>query len=225
MYHWVEGRDFLKKAYSECSGIVNQLVQELKNYDIESSMNVVGSKGRNMVTQSEEEPIDFDFNLMINNADMFDARKLKEDVREAFNTVLNRNGWADCDDSTSALTTKKKNYKQGNRTPFSMDVCIVKRDAFGHLHRLIHQKHPYVQLGQWYWNQVSDLHDLQRKETELKASPKHWQMVRKAYLDKKNMYLLRGDHDHPSFVCYIEAVNEVYSQTTLATNAIISFRS
>lgn len=32
------------------------------------------------------------------------------------------------------------------------------------------------------------------------------------YLEKKNMYLLRQDHNHPSFVVYVEAVNEVYSR-------------
>jgi hypothetical protein len=26
------------------------------------------------------------------------------------------------------------------------------------------------------------------------------------------MYLSRGDHDHPSFIVYIEAVNEVYAK-------------
>ena len=39
-----------------------------------------------------------------------------------------------------------------------------------------------------------------------------WEEVREKYLDKKNMYLKRNDHYHPSFVCYIEAVNEIYSK-------------
>ncbi len=32
----------------------------------------------------------------------------------------------------------------------------------------------------------------------------------KAYLDKKNMYLSRGDLSHASFTVCIEAVNEVF---------------
>ena len=39
-----------------------------------------------------------------------------------------------------------------------------------------------------------------------------WQKVRDRYLEKKNMYLFRQDHNHPSFVVYVEAVNEVYSR-------------
>jgi len=33
-----------------------------------------------------------------------------------------------------------------------------------------------------------------------------------SYLEKKNMYLFRQDHNHPSFVVYVEAVNEVYNR-------------
>ena len=211
MYHWVEDKDFLARAYHDCADIVNQLVQELKNYEIEARMNVVGSKKRNMITQNANEPIDFDFNLLILNADDYArASDLKEDVREAYNTVLERNGWDDCDDSTSALTTKKMLFKKGNKTPFYIDVCIVKKDRYG-LHRLIHHKTGFVNMDQWYWNQVPNSHDLRDKEAYLK--PDYWTMVRETYLDKKNMYLQRPyDQDHPSFICYVEAVNEVYNK-------------
>lgn len=67
MYYWVEDQDFLARAYHDCVDIVNQLVQELKNYEIEAQMNVVGSKKRNMITQNSNEPIDF--NLLFLNAD------------------------------------------------------------------------------------------------------------------------------------------------------------
>ena len=86
MYHWVEDKDFLNRAYSDCADIVNQLVQELKKYEIESKMKVVGSKSRHMSTQNANEPIDFDFNLLIENPDDYQsARDLKEDIRDAFN--------------------------------------------------------------------------------------------------------------------------------------------
>ena len=42
-------------------------------------MNVVGSKKRNMITQNANEPIDFDFNLLILNADDYNhASDLKK---------------------------------------------------------------------------------------------------------------------------------------------------
>mgnify|MGYP003424740232 CR=1 FL=1 len=39
-----------------------------------------------------------------------------------------------------------------------------------------------------------------------------WLEVRKIYLEKKNMYLRRNDHNHPSFIVYIETINEVYGK-------------
>ena len=50
---------------------------------------------------------------------------------------------------------------------------------------------------------------MQEKADKIKKAGK-WLAVRERYLDKKNYYLRRNDYDHPSFVCYIEAVNEIY---------------
>ena len=46
MYRYVEDKVFLRESYSICADIVNQLVQNLKSYGIESRMSVVGSKKR-----------------------------------------------------------------------------------------------------------------------------------------------------------------------------------
>jgi hypothetical protein len=212
MYHWVEDKDFLKRAYSLCADIVNQLVQELEKDGIEASMNTVGSKKRNMITQNEKEPIDFDFNLLIDESDGgYREKELKETVRKAFNVVLSKNGWGDCDDSKSVLTTEKRCFRKGNKTEFSIDVCIVRIDRFDNLQRLIHEKTGNTCLDQCYWNTVPNSRDLWDKEDILK--PDYWSVVRETYLEKKNMYLRRPyDHSHPSFVCYIEAVNEVYEK-------------
>ena len=210
MYHYVTDKEYLKQTYSICADIVNQLVQELKHYEIDAYMATVGSKKRGLITQNEKESIDYDFNLFIENADAFRADELKRRVMDAFNEVLNRNDWGDCQDSTSALTTEQRVLKKGNKTPFSIDVAIVKEDAWGTLHRLKHNKTGIVALDQWYWNMAPNSQKLWDMEDYLK--PAYWQLVRDAYLDKKNMYLTRHDHDHPSFVCYIDAVNEVYAQ-------------
>ncbi|SCX09623.1 hypothetical protein SAMN02910339_01370 [Lachnospiraceae bacterium YSD2013] len=213
MYDWVKDKDFLKRSYSDCADIVNQLVQELKSYGIDAKMNVVGSKGRNMVTQNANEGIDYDFNLLIDNADEYgDARTLKCNAQKAFNNVLSVNGWPDCEDSTSALTTKEMVFKSGNKTPFHIDVCIVKYDQYGRLQRLIHEKWGNTWTDRYYWNTVPNSEALWEKEAELKPHAEYWQMVRQAYLGKKNMYLSRPyDNSHPSFICYVEAVNEVHN--------------
>ena len=78
--------------------------------------------------------------------------------------------------------------------------------------RLIHNKNVYaLGLDQYTWNEVPNSHQVKDKADELKKAGL-WQKVRDRYLEKKNKYLFRQDHDHPSFVVYVEAVNEVYSQ-------------
>ena len=210
MYHWVEDKDFKKVAYRICADMVNRLVQNLKKYDVEASMYVVGSQRRNMVTQNANKPIDFDFNLFIEDDDDLNERDLKETVRKAFNEVLREKGWGDCQDSTSVLSTESRVLTKGNQTPFSIDVCIVCCGRFNRIYRLIHEKTGIVNNDRYYWNMEPKTQKLWKKEEYLK--PDYWQEVREAYLEKKNMYLRRNDKNHPSFVCYIEAVNEVYDR-------------
>jgi hypothetical protein len=210
MIHFFDDKVFLSKSYSFCAGLVNQLVQELKHYEIESKMMVVGSKKRNMITQNANGPIDYDFNLIIVEYPYNDGwRELKPQVIEAFNYVLNRNDLPNCNDSTSVITSKEMQLKSGNKTKFKIDICIVRIDAQGYWNRLIHDKSVY---GRYFWNRGPSSSELQLKEQRLKQHPEYWNEVRNSYLDKKNLYLCRQDYNHPSFICYTEAVNDVYNK-------------
>ena len=212
MYHWVKDKDFLKRMRTECADTVNRLVSELnRNSDLQVSFHIVGSGGRNMITQNDNEPIDLDFNLVIESAPKInDCRSIKETVRKAFNLVLKDKGWEDCSDSTSALTTQRRYFTKGNKTLWSIDLAIVCEDNDGSWWRLIHKKTGFVSLDSWVWEQGKDSHNLFAKEEKLKKT-KHWGEVRDTYLDKKNLHLRKNETDtHPSFVSYIEAINEVY---------------
>lgn len=211
MYHYVTDKQYLKETYSICADIVNQLVQALKNDGIIVKMAVVGSKARGLVTQNENEPIDYDFNLNVIDAGLFRTEKdLKNQVIIAFNKVLKKNGWSDCKDSTSVISTELRELKKGNKTPFSIDICLIKVGNNGDWYRLIHQKTGTVCWDRWYWNQAPSSKDVAEKAAKLK--PDYWSDVREKYIEKKNMYLTRGDKEnHPSFICYVEAVNEVYN--------------
>ena len=212
MYHYVTDKEYLKQSYRICADIVNQLVQNLRKYDIEAAMSLVGSGGRNMITQNEKEAIDFDFNLEIISCDRFsinDGQRLKEEIRKAYNEVLRKNSWGDCQDSTSAFTTERRILKKGNKTPFSIDVCIINVDSYGRVNRLIHQKTGFTWMDRWYWIESRDSSKIWEREYFIKDKGQ-WEMVRQAYLDKKNLYLKRNEYDKSSFICFIEAVNDVY---------------
>lgn len=213
MYHWITDKNFLKDMRRECTNIVNQLKQIINNEGVMTvDYHMVGSGAKNLETQNAEQPVDLDYNIELLDVsfDINDCRRIKNYIMTKFNEVLNSRGWKNCSDSTSALTTQQWVFKTGNKTPFSIDlgiICKSKKNWF----RLIHQKTGIIDNDSWIWNEGPDSSELSQRATWLK-NPKHnyWEEVRQAYLDKKNMYLSRRDNNHPSFNCYIEAVNEVY---------------
>ena len=215
MYHWIEDKQFLGRMRSLCSDIVNQLVQAVNREGALSvRQHLVGSGAKNLITQNANQPVDLDYNLEIVESRTYsinDCGGIKEYIRDKFDEVLDRTVWGNCEDSTSALTTKKRCIVEGYPTKVSIDLCIVRKGAFGSLYRLIHQKTGSTWTDRYYWNEVRHSNGLEDRILWLKEND-CWNEVREAYIEKKNMYLSRSDHDHPSFIVYIEAVNEVYDR-------------
>lgn len=212
MFHYVEDKEYLSCIRRICGEIMQDLCHILKkDYDIGAVPCLVGSGGRNLITQNANEPVDLDYNLTIVRCDNFgDCKYLKECCQKAFNKALKKHGWGDCQDSRSVLTTEKRALKRGNKTQFKMDVCIVTEDTEGNFHRLIHEKTGWTWFDRYYWNQAPNSKDIRDKANFIKQSGQ-WLAVRDGYLEIKKQYLKRNDHNHPSFICYIEAVNNVYN--------------
>lgn len=213
MYHYVEDKVFLKDMKYLCSNIINQLVQLINNDSImEVEAHLVGSGARNLITQNSNEPIDLDYNLMIIDSEINinNCREIKEYIRKQFNVILNKNGWSDCMDSTSVLTTEKRYFTKGNPTEFSLDLAIVFNNRDG-WHRLIHEKTGFTAWDRYYWNLVPDSTDLFDRVADIKDEHL-WNEVIDEYLEKKNMYLRRQDYNHLSFNVYVEAVNQVFNK-------------
>ncbi len=209
MYHYIQDKNYLKRLKSTCSNIVNQLVQIINKDSIMTvKACLVGSGAKNLVTQNANNPIDLDYNIIIiDAADINNGRVIKEYIRKQFNIVLSKNDWNDCQDSTSALTTGQMIFKQGNKTVFSIDLAITCKYN-NCWHRLIHEKTGLVNFDRYYWNEVPNSWKLEQKVYAIKSNYL-WNEVRDTYLEKKNLYLRRNDYTHPSFVVYIETINEI----------------
>ena len=212
MYHYIQDKDFQKRLISTCSDIVNQLVQSInKGSVMKVKACLVGSGAKNLVTQNANDPIDLDYNICIidtKSININNGREIKEYIRKEFNSVLKINHWSDCQDSTSALTTKQRVFESGNKTAYSIDIAITFENNFG-WHKLIHEKTGMDINDRYYWNEIPDSSQLEEKVYAIKL--KHlWDEVRKTYLEKKNLYLQRNDRTHPSFIVYIESVNQIY---------------
>lgn len=210
MYNYVTNKQLISTMRSLCADIMKDLCHTLKeDYDIGGTFTLVGSGARNLILQNANEPIDLDYNLKIVRSDDWDCKYIKECVRKTFNIVLKKHGWRDCEDSKSSLTTKK-HYLAESKTLFSIDVCIVCEDEDGNLNRLIHEKTGYIFADRYCWNMAPNSRDIKFKVDYIKHKGK-WELVREQYKKIKNKYLTQNDHNHPSFICYIEAVNNVYN--------------
>lgn len=208
MYHYLEDKEFLHKMRSLSGEIMQLLCHYLKeDYDIGSNFYLVGSGAKNLILQNADEPVDLDYNLEIVRCEDFkNCRYLKECARKAFNKCL----LEDCEDSRSSLTSKPIYFNNGNPTGFYIDVCITYRDNKDNYYRLIHDKTVWTCNGNYYWNMAPRSNDLNKKVAYIKKHGR-WETVREQYLKIKNNYLTRNDYDHPSFVCYIEVINNIYN--------------
>ena len=212
MFGYVEDKEFLSRMRSLCGEIMQDFCHYLKEeYDIGATFCLVGGGARNLIVQNASLPIDLDYNLEIVRCEDYEnCRAIKECARKSFNRALKKHGWSDCEDSTSSLTTEKRHFTKGNNIEFSIDVCIVRQNTRGHFYRLIHKKTGWTYNDRYYWNEAPRSVRIREKAKYIKKKEK-WQLVRTQYLNIKNRYLQRNDHDHPSFICYIEAVNNVYN--------------
>lgn len=212
MYHYYEDKEFLRKMRAESGGIMQELCHTLKeDFDIGATPFLVGSGKRRLITQNANQPVDLDYNLEIVRCEDFDdCRYLKECVRKSFDKVLRAHGWLSCQDSTAVLTAKHPYRGLNLRNQYAIDVCIVMQDEDGRYHRLIHKKTGLTWYDEYYWNIAPHSRDLNKKADYIRKCGK-WELVRDQYLRLKNLYLTRQDHNHPSFICYTEAVSNVYN--------------
>ena len=201
-----------KRYRSDCSAILTKTCKILMSKDITAQFFLVGSGARNLITRNGNGPYDLDYNLIVIKADdryWHDLRLLKETVRNALNKAEGKDFFSDAMDSRSCLTTLL-HFNDSSNVEFSFDVAILTKNRNGNYMRLIHNKNAfYIGFDQYTWNEVPKSHDVKDKTDAIKAE-KLWQEVRDRYVELKNIYLSRQDNSHPSFIVFVEAVNEIY---------------
>ena len=208
MFSYVQDKELKKIMKSEGSDIMNRLKMRINNQEyLDVDFELVGSGAKNLITQNGNQPPDIDFNFIIlGMKENYKESEIKEYIKRQLNIVIQDKGLRDCSDSTSALTIKSvPAYKN---VVFSVDVAIIKIE-YNQWYRLIHEKHETRAADRWYWNQGINFDEIYRKVDAIKKA-NGWSNFRDWYLEKKNYYLSEQDYNHPSYVVYIETVNEVY---------------
>ena len=212
MYRIVDKAE-CRKYRSDCSAVLKKVSSLLKGKGITAQFALVGSGARNMVTRNGDGPFDLDYNLEIVKAPKEywnDLRHLKNTIRVLLDRAAGLKCFSESQDSTSCLTALLHS-KDDPKIEFSFDVAIVTRNSKGNFCRLIHNKNALgFGADQYIWNEIADSHDVAQKAKRIKSEGL-WLDVRDRYIERKNMYLSRQqDKDHPSFVVYVEVVNETY---------------
>ena len=201
-----------KRYRSDCSAVLKKTCEILRSKDITAQFTLVGSGARNMITRNGNGPYDLDYNLIVlKAAEKYwnDLRLLKDTVRNALNKAEGKEFFSDAQDSTSCLTTLL-HFNDSPDVEFKFDVAIVTQNKNGNYMRLINNKNGfYLGMNQYTWNEIPNSHKVKEKADTLKKEG-YWQDVRDRYVELKDMYLYRGDKNHPSFIVYFETVNEIY---------------
>ena len=210
MFTYVQDKELKKIMISEGSDIMNRLKMRINNDEyLEVDFELVGSGAKNLITQNGKEPPDVDFNLII--LDMngnYKESDIKDYIKGQLDNVLREKGHKrGCSDSTSVLTIKS--VPANKNVVFSIDVAIIKIEYNNHWYRLIHEKHGSHAEDRWYWNEGIDYSLIIEKAEAIKQA-NGWEEFRDRYLERKKRYLTSNDYNHPSYVVYIEIVNEVY---------------
>lgn len=214
MYKLVDESE-CKRYRSDCSLVLKKTCSLLKEKSIIAQFTLVGSGARNMVTRNGNGPFDLDYNLEIIKApDEYwnDLRHLKDIIRNLLDKAEGLTCFSESQDSTSCLTALL-HFKDEPTVEFSFDVAIVAKNSDGTLCRLIHNKNVWgYGNDQYVWNEIPNSRHVANNAKEIKSKGL-WLEVRERYVHLKNLYLSRPwDKDHPSFIVYIEAVNQVYNQ-------------
>ncbi len=219
MYKFVTASE-VKPYRDVCSEVLWDACAILLEESISAQFTLIGSGAKNLVTRDGNAPYDLDYNLEIvkvndTRLNLNDPRHLKETVRIALNKAAGQDWFVNelfssSKDSKSVLTTLL-HFRNEPQVIFSFDVAIIMKED-GKTYRLQHNKNAYgFGCDQYIWNEIPNSANITKKSDKIKKAGR-WDLVRERYLDLKNQYLRNGDRSHPSYVVFVEAVNEIYSR-------------
>ncbi len=207
MYNYVAEKqvDHYKTLFQS---ILDKLHEKLKKqYNIHIRIVLAGSGANNMVMQNGKGGFDLDYNLILDSIPSgyaVEPQKLKSLVRNQLDGLV-PSGFSHGKDSTSAITLLLHSPDK-KKVVFSVDVALILAGKSGYS-RLVRDRN----TGRYIWNLIRRSGDLKPMLSAIKAAGRLDDLA-DIYRQKKNRYLSLQDNDHPSFVVYIEAVNELYQK-------------
>ena len=199
-----------KKTVRPARSLCDQLFAGMKGrlqerYGLRIRVETVGSGSVNLVTRKDGQPFDLDYDILIFGSTMV-PEQIKHRLMSELDTKAIRLGFRNGQDSTSAITYIHPEVKDYCIPKFHVDIGII-LISDQHSGRLIHHK----DTNTYVWETPVHYDDLAGRAAAIRRSGLQ-NRLREVYLDRKNHYLDIGDPYHPSYIVYVEAVNQVWQQ-------------
>lgn len=202
MYKFALQKD-VKEASRFCEKILKQMQIQLKEY-FTFQFELIGSGGKKLVTQNENDPFDLDYNIIIqkDKQNLIDnPKKIRQLFIDKFNNLLVNEicGYKYASNSTSVIKLKKIKY---GTLMFSWDCAIMIESDNGFIYKLIYNKSQNIYIR----NMVKKSKDYKYRLQFIKQN-NLWIDFKKRYLFLKNLHLKNNDNV-PSFSIFLETLNE-----------------
>ena len=178
---------------------------EIRDSGVSFTYMLVGSAKRNLVVRHHNKGFDCDYQIKITrNVNSLEAKELKDLFRNSLNKVVKKNGYSDCENSTSSLTIKMKGDQ--SNIEHSYDIVILTQDKEG-VKILRYHKRPDGK-GSYVFELLPDM-SRARENFQRINGKKMWDKLRDIYYEKKMNELSNSRTGKKSFQLLNEAVNEV----------------
>ena len=192
-------KDEIKQYKDLFDNIIFKIRKDIKREGITFTHNLVGSGKRNLIVRHPTKGCDLDYQILLQkNSKALSPKDIKDRFRILFNKYK-PSGYSDCEDSTSALTMKRKDTKL-SKIVFSYDIVILRdRDCL----EIIRRSAP----NEYVWNKLKMMNGFNMRLKQI-CSSQMWNELRNRYY-KKKIKQMNGETDKKSFQLLNEAVNEV----------------
>ena len=199
MYYYLEDSKLVSKTNKWGHAFALDLEKALEEKGIISEVDILDES---LVVQNDTlNQSEYPYIIKVDTNEPFKAEDLDK-VKEALNKVLLSKELKEVEDFEYSFKSKKMHWESLPSKNFIFEFFVITNNN-GNYSRVILKKGSLVELP------MLNKEDLDKKESKIRFYGL-FENVNNGYLNKLNMYEKRQDPNHPSFVCFIEAINEVF---------------
>lgn len=179
--------------------------EEIKEEGISFTYMFVGSAKRNLVIRHHNKGFDCDYQIRITkNKNGYKAKKIKHLFMNALNKIVGKDGYSNCENSSSSITIKKK----GNNANIvhSYDAVVLQQKDSET--KILRYRKPSKGDDSYDFEPLPDMSGFADNLRKINGSDM-WEKLRDIYYKKKMKELTDNRTGKKSFQILNEAVNEV----------------